>query len=155
MTRHLTKPEVIRRIAMRALLDAVPGMTHARLVTLCRASYTTVHDAANTTIQDWLSVLEAAPNPRPSPTGRRHSTPRHSAATSDQAKQHSRPGDRRRARLVGPDAIDQAVPPGEDTDVDIEPTDAAWEDDRHVIARDPLDDPVPRRHTKPSKRGSR
>jgi len=37
---------------MRALLDAVPGMTHARLVALCHASYTTVHDAATRSISN-------------------------------------------------------------------------------------------------------
>ena len=35
-------------------------MTHAPLVALCHASYTTVHDAAIHSISDWLAVIEPA-----------------------------------------------------------------------------------------------
>ncbi len=155
MPRQLTKPEVIRRIAMRALLDAVPGMTHARLVALCHASYTTVHDAANTTIEKWLTALESAPEPRSAPTILLHLAHRSAKGTSGQGKQHSRPGTRRRARLVKPDATDQAVLPDENANVDIEPSDAGWEDDRHVLAVDPSDNPIPRARKKPRKKAPR
>ncbi|MBN2150007.1 MAG: hypothetical protein JW839_01045 [Candidatus Lokiarchaeota archaeon] len=130
MPRQLTKPEVLRRIAMRALLDSVPGMTHARLVTLCHASYTTVHDAATCSIKDWLAVLESAPDPSAKdrwPTPRRAAVPKRRIKLSAQQPPlpPRRPGDRRRARLVRPDAVDQVMPPDELSDVDIEPSDAS------------------------------
>jgi hypothetical protein len=154
MPRQLTKPEVIRRIAMRALLDAVPGMTHARLVALCHASYTTVHDAANTTIQDWFSILVSAPDPRPTSPARHKPSPNATIASNGKAQQHSRPGDRRRARLVDPEVADHALPPEENAAVDIEPSDAGWRDDRNIIVVDPLDNPMPRKHKKSQEKES-
>jgi hypothetical protein len=154
MVRTLTKPEVIRRIAMRALLDAVPGMTHARLVTLCHASYTTVHDAANMTIQGWLHILDSAPDPRPSRTMHRQPDSLSAIDAISQAQQSTRPGDRRRARLVEPEANDQAIPPDDDSGADIEPSDVGWEDDRNRVIVDPQDNPTPRKHKKSHEKGA-
>ncbi len=159
MVRKLSKPEVIRRIAMRALLDTVPGMTHARLVALCHASYTTVHDAAMRPVKDWLAVLELAPDQHTSRVSDGHGqpTPRPTIVTVGHRHDHTqhrvRPGDRRRARLIYPDESDQAMLPDNDPDVDIEPSDAGWQDDRDIVVVDPLDDPIPRRRKKSGKKG--
>ena len=94
MPRKMSRPEVAKRLAIKAAIDAGTGITQARLVELFRTSYRTVNDANHHSIQDWVMRLEAAPAPRqhsPAPRStRKHAPPK-------------RPGDRSRARLEPPE----------------------------------------------------
>ncbi|MEX2682236.1 MAG: hypothetical protein Q6373_011585 [Candidatus Sigynarchaeota archaeon] len=63
MPRRLTRPEVVRRIAIRAILDARGDLTYADLASLFVASRRTIHDAKRHPVADWLRILAAAPLP--------------------------------------------------------------------------------------------
>ena len=96
MPRRMSRPEVAKRLAIKAAIDAGTGITQARLVELFRTSFRTVNDASRHSIQDWVKHLEAAPAPRqhsPAPrAARKHASPK-------------RPGDRSRTRLEPPEPV--------------------------------------------------
>ncbi|MEX2684154.1 MAG: hypothetical protein Q6373_021470, partial [Candidatus Sigynarchaeota archaeon] len=110
MPRRLTRPEVARRIAIRAARDARREMTFAELAELFAASRRTVHDATRHTVPEWLGILAAAPKPR----ARKPPAPSRQALPAVSIPIPRRPGSRERAVLV---------PPEPEPEVDEQPSD--------------------------------
>jgi hypothetical protein len=90
----MSRPEVAKRLAIKAAIEAGTGITQARLVELFRTSFRTVNVANRHSIQDWVMRLEVAPAPREHPPAPR--------ATRKIARS-KRPGDRSRARHEPPE----------------------------------------------------
>ena len=71
MPYQITRREIVARIAMRSLLECVPGMTQRQLAAVFHASTRTVNDAAKRRVQDWYAMLagakDVAPFPSPAP----------------------------------------------------------------------------------------
>lgn len=130
MPRKMTRPEVAKRLAIRAFHDARPATTHAHLVTLFGTSCRVATDALRRTAAQWAGLLVAAPVPRKHAATTRPTPPLPAPGTPAPP---SRPGSRVRAVLVPPDPgpdIEKADP-----DVDVpEPADP----------RDSMEDPQPR-----------
>ncbi len=134
----LTRREVIARIAMRALLDSVPGMTQRLLAGLFHASTRTVNDAAKRSVDEWYAVLETAKDapsrtPPPSPSSKRSSSScAHPWWNPPVPEQRSfGKGVRARAKLV---AVEDAEDGGRGIDMD--PSDEGLEEERERQARE-------------------
>lgn len=117
MPYRITRQDVIARIAMRALLDHVPGITQRQLAALFHASTRTVNDAAKHDVGEWYSRLQmardAAPRVQPAPPPARQPAKRHYLADPARAEGRSfGKGDAKKARRVYME--DQ----GDDFDVD-------------------------------------
>lgn len=134
MPYKLTRREVIARIAMRALLDAVPGLTQRRLAGLFHASTRTVNDAAKRPVCDWYAELESAKDaPTPSPSrsvpipGPRARAMRPWWDPEVTEARSGLRGSRSRARLVAPDDAGDGIA--------LEPADDGLEEERERQAR--------------------
>lgn len=109
MPHRLTRPEVITRIAIKALLDACPSMTRRQLITFFHVSSRTVTDATRSPVSRWATILATAPAPSKST--------RVKPVSCLNTMFSSRPGSRTRAHLVEPEpTID--VPEPVDFDVE-------------------------------------
>jgi len=154
MPRRLTRPEVARRIAIRAARDARRDLTFAKLTELFAASRRTVHDAARRTVAEWLDILAAAPVPR---ARKPAAAPSRKALPAVSIPVPRRPGTREHAVLV---------PPEPEPEVEEQPSDVEAPEPGEIPEpnpgvdipdpadpRDPLDDPVPRDKKGSKKKG--
>ncbi len=134
MPYQLTRREVMARIAMRALLDDVPGMTQRRLAGLFHASTRTVNDAARRPVTDWFAVLEAARDAPgwPSPSRPSGCSPPKSARPwwnpPAPEQRSATKGTRAKARLVEADDGGAGI--------DMDPSDEGLEEERERQARE-------------------
>ncbi len=113
MPRRLTRPEVVRRLAILAAHDAVPGITFSALAALFNASKRTVRDALRRSAAGWVAVLAAAPMPRHA--GGRPS--KGGAAALTLPVKPWEPGVRSKALLVPPEEDDDVEEQSPDVDV--------------------------------------
>ncbi|HME52659.1 MAG TPA: hypothetical protein VKM55_10610 [Candidatus Lokiarchaeia archaeon] len=63
MPYRMTRPEVAKRLAIKAMADATPGITYRDLARLFRTSYSAVRDALRSTVAKWAAMLIIAPEP--------------------------------------------------------------------------------------------
>jgi hypothetical protein len=145
MPRKMTRPEVAKRLAIRAFHEVESAMTHAQLVVLFGTSFRTVHNAMQRTVAQWAGLLVASPAPRKH-VAARHPAPPLTAANAQWPSKEL--GSRTRAMLVPPDPEPDVDEPSPDVDI---PDPAYVDEDNPDVdipepddPRDPLDDPQPK-----------
>jgi hypothetical protein len=118
MPRGLIRPEAIKRLAIRAVIDAIPGLSHQQVAAAFHASSRTVTLAAHRTVERWFQVVKVAPPPSaPARASRGPATlPAPTVPVQEQAPApvplpSVRWGSRERAKLVPPDPDDVAEVP--------------------------------------------
>jgi len=95
----MTKPEVIKRLAIKAVLDANPSAKRQHVAGLFQTSFRVVTDAARHTTAQLAAMLAIAPAPRPRARGAVPPAP----GVGHSITPHS-PGSRARAKLVPPES---------------------------------------------------
>lgn len=143
MPRRLTRPEVARRLAIKAAREARPALSFADLSELFAASRRTVRDAGRHTVAEWVAILAAAPVPS------KHLAAGMPGKVAPPSKPSiSRPrASRADAVLVPPEQEPDIEEPPADVDVP-EPVFIEADPDVDILEpkdpRDPKDDPLPK-----------
>lgn len=123
MPRVLTRPEAIKRLAIRAVIDAIPGLSHQQVAAAFHASNRTVTLASHRTVEQWLATVRAAPAPSP-PVQASPGPVIHAPAPEPVPVPPVRRGSRGHAKLVRPDPADLVDIPDLDANTELpEPQD--------------------------------
>ncbi len=120
----MTRPEAAKRLGIKAMADAKPGITYRQLARLFAASFSTVRDALRFPVSRWATLLASAP-PAPAPAAKSHRAV--TKLTAGPAPRH-RPCSRDRAKLVDPEpTVDYEEPVDFDSDPQPDCDEAAHE----------------------------
>jgi len=63
MPHKMTRPEVAKRLGIKAMADATPGISYRELARYFSTSYSAVRDALRYPVARWARMLEVAPPP--------------------------------------------------------------------------------------------
>jgi len=93
----ITRPEVAKRLGIKAMAETRPGISYRDLARLFAASFSTVRDALRFPVSHWAAMLVIAPAP---PVAKKH---RAVGVKHPVIPIMARPGSRDRAKLVPPE----------------------------------------------------
>nr|MDO8112947.1 hypothetical protein [Candidatus Sigynarchaeota archaeon] len=97
MPHKMTRPEVVKRLGIKAMADARPCISYRDLARLFAASFSAVRDALRFPVSHWAAMLMVAPAP---PVAKKQ---RGLIAIRPVSPVRARSGSRDRAKLVEPE----------------------------------------------------
>nr|MDO8112444.1 hypothetical protein [Candidatus Sigynarchaeota archaeon] len=122
MPHKMTRPEVVKRLGIKAMADARPGISYRDLARLFAASFSAVRDALRFPVSYWAAMLIVAPAP---PIAKKQRGP---IAIRPVLPVRARPGSRDRANLVEPEPTVEYEEPVEFDEPRLEDDEAAREE---------------------------